>query len=394
MMNYAITVKDVSKSFKLPHERYSSLKQSAIHLFGKKSYSKFTALKKVDIKIKQGEFFGIVGKNGSGKSTLLKLLAGIYTPGRGEIVVNGLLSPFIELGVGFNPELTARENVFLNGAILGLSRKEIESKFNEIIQFAELEEFVDQKLKNFSSGMQVRLAFSISVQVQADILLVDEVLAVGDSSFQEKCYDVFRSLKKAGKTIVFVTHDMATVREFCDRVMILNNGEQVAVTSPSEAADIYSRLNAEASVNFLTQAESETDKFGTKGVEVSDVKFLVQGKSSRVLETGRLFSVQIKYTNKIDAKTATFGLAFHSSDGVTMTGPNTTRPLLLRLSGTVSYQARCLFLPGNYKLTVGVFDAETGIAFDYRDKVYNFVVQDNDLTTQGLIELEGEWSAA
>jgi len=393
MKEVAIQVDSVSKSFRLPHERYDSLKQSTIHLLNRKTYSEFTAVSKVDFEVQKGEFFGIVGKNGSGKSTLLKMLAGIYVPTNGKIKLSGRLSPFIELGVGFNPELTARENVFLNGAILGLNRNQIKEKFDEIIRFAELENFVDQKLKNFSSGMQVRLAFSISVQVQADILLVDEVLAVGDASFQEKCFDVFRSLKQAGKTIIFVTHDMATVREFCDRVLILNNGKQIGVTSPDEASDIYAQLNAEASADFLTKSEESNDIFGSGGITITDVAFNSSGNPTRVFATGDPFEITIKYDNKIAAKEATFGIGFHSSEGHTISGPNTSAQKKAALTGSMTYRANCPLLPGNYKVSIGIFDASSGIAFDYREKTYNFIVKDNDLTTEGFIELGGEWLA-
>lgn len=387
----AIHVDNVTKSFKLPHERYDSLKQTAIHLLNRKTYSQFVAVENSEFKVYKGEFFGIVGKNGSGKSTLLKMLAGIYLPTHGKVKLSGRLSPFIELGVGFNPELTARDNVYLNGAILGLSRSQIQLKFNEIISFAELEDFVDQKLKNFSSGMQVRLAFSISVQVQADILLVDEVLAVGDSSFQEKCFDVFRKLKKEGKTIIFVTHDMGTVREFCDRVLILNNGHQVAITSPDEASDIYAQLNAEASADFLARTEETSEEFGSGGIKITDVSFNSEGDSTRVFKTGQPFEILIKYQNNIDAKKATFGIALHSSEGYTIAGPNNSSLKQTELTGSMGYRAICPLLPGNYKVSVGIFDPESGIAFDYHDKTYNFIVQDNDLTTEGFIELGGEW---
>ncbi len=196
----AIVVKDVSKTFKLPHDQHSGIKQAVVNVFNRNNgYEIQKALTNVSFEIKKGEFFGIVGRNGSGKSTLLKLLAGIYTPDRGLVQINGSLTPFIELGVGFNPELTGRENVFLNGALLGFSRPEIEVMYDDIVEFAELEKFMDQKLKNYSSGMQVRLAFSIAIRAESDILLLDEVLAVGDEAFQRKCFDYFKQLKRNKK---------------------------------------------------------------------------------------------------------------------------------------------------------------------------------------------------
>src|SRR5215207_6656910 len=219
-----ITATQVSKAFRLPHQRYSTLKERVLHPFASSTYDVLQALEDVSFDIKRGEFYGIVGRNGSGKSTLLKCLAGIYGIDRGEMEVTGRLSPFIELGVGFNPDLTARDNVLVNAIMLGLSRREAKRRFDNIIAFAELEDFVDLKLKNYSSGMSIRLCFSVAIQVDAEILLVDEVLAVVDASFQRKCYDEFGRMRDAGKTIVFVTHDMGAIERFCDRAMLLEEG--------------------------------------------------------------------------------------------------------------------------------------------------------------------------
>lgn len=240
----AIRVSRISKTFKLPHEKQTSIKGLLISMFhGKRTYEKQHVLKGVDIEIKKGEFFGIVGRNGSGKSTLLKLIAGIYTPDEGHIEINGLLTPFIELGVGFNPELTGRENVFLNGALLGYSRKEMLAMYDDIVEFAELGRFMDQKLKNYSSGMQVRLAFSIAVKAKNDILVFDEVLAVGDQAFQQKCLKVFEEYKRTKQTVVLVTHDMSAVRHFCDRAVLINDGEIEVSGSVDKVTAQYLKLN-------------------------------------------------------------------------------------------------------------------------------------------------------
>ena len=244
MEDVAISVKNVKKDFVLPHEKTTSIKSGIVNIFKHKDKSKETqhALKDVSFDIKRGEFFGILGRNGSGKSTLLKILAEIYQPTSGSVNVHGKLVPFIELGVGFNPELTGRENVYLNGALLGFSKKEIDDRYDDIVAFAELEEFMDQKLKNYSSGMQVRLAFSVATRAEADILLVDEVLAVGDADFQRKCYDYFKSLKKSGKTVVFVTHDMNAVEEYCDRAILINEGQVAFNDKASKTAKEYLKL--------------------------------------------------------------------------------------------------------------------------------------------------------
>ena len=241
----AISVSNISKSFKIPHERHSTLKSKAINLFSKVKYSNYKALEDINFEIRKGEFFGIVGRNGCGKSTLLKIIANIYQPSKGNVFVNGSIAPFIELGVGFNPELTGRENVFLSGTILGLSRSRIESLYDEIVSFAELAEFMDQKLKNYSSGMQVRLAFSIAVRTDSDILLIDEVLAVGDANFQKKCFDYFEKLKSKGVTVCFVTHDMDAVEKFCDRGILIESGKVKLEGTPHQIAKLYKKENQE-----------------------------------------------------------------------------------------------------------------------------------------------------
>lgn len=238
----AIKVSELQKSFRLPTEKAFGLKQAIFNrLRGVKGYKKQEVLKKINFEIKKGEFIGIVGRNGSGKSTLLKTLAGIYYPEKGEIIINGNLIPFIELGVGFNPELTGRENVYLNGAMLGFSNKEIDEMYDDIWGFAELKEFQNQKLKNYSSGMQVRLAFSIAIRAKGDILLLDEVLAVGDVAFQQKCTDYFASLH-GNQTVILVTHSMQNIRKFCDRAILIENGKILLDGEPNKIAKAYEGL--------------------------------------------------------------------------------------------------------------------------------------------------------
>ena len=237
-----ISVKDVHKSFKLPTERAWGLKQAIFNrLKGIKGYKEQKVLNGINFNVHQNEFVGIVGRNGSGKSTLLKTLAKIYFPEKGSVEIKGTLVPFIELGVGFNPDLTARENVYLNGALLGFSNKEIDTMYDEIVDFAELREFMDQKLKNFSSGMQVRLAFSIAIRAKGDILLLDEVLAVGDAAFQQKCADYFSSIK-GNQTVILVTHDMGNVVKYCSRAILIENGKISLDDKPEKAAEAYNKL--------------------------------------------------------------------------------------------------------------------------------------------------------
>jgi ABC-2 type transport system ATP-binding protein len=235
----AIDVGGVSKAFRLPHERRTTLKEYFLHPLRRTGYEEQRALNNINFRVEPGEFFGIIGPNGSGKSTLLKIIAGIYRQDSGTVQVNGLLSPFIELGVGFNPELTGRDNIRINGTLLGLSRRELQERYDEIVAFSELERFVDQKLKNYSSGMQVRLAYAIAIQVEFDVLLLDEVLAVGDESFQQKCFDTFRRFREEGKTIVLVTHNLGILDEFAERAMLIEGGVQQAIGTPAEVIDRY-----------------------------------------------------------------------------------------------------------------------------------------------------------
>lgn len=223
-----IKIENVSKIFHIPSEKRQSLKMKIINVFNRTTYTNFTALENINLEIKKGEFIGIIGKNGSGKSTLLKIITGIFPPTTGKIRIAGEISAFLELGVGFNEELSARDNIYLYGAILGLTRKQINQRFNEIIRFADLEKFVNTKLKSFSSGMQVRLAFSTAIQANADIYLVDEVLAVGDTDFQNKCYDIFERFKREGKTILFVSHDLESIKRFCSKAIWLDHGSIIA----------------------------------------------------------------------------------------------------------------------------------------------------------------------
>ncbi|MBQ3325651.1 ABC transporter ATP-binding protein [Candidatus Saccharibacteria bacterium] len=238
----AVKVTDLKKSFKLPTERAWGLKQAIFNrLKGVKGYKQQEVLRGISFEVKKGEFLGIVGRNGSGKSTLLKLLSEIYTPDSGSVKINGTLVPFIELGVGFNPELTGRENVYLNGALLGFSNSEMDKMYEEIVKFAELEQFMDQKLKNYSSGMQVRLAFSIAIRAHGDILILDEVLAVGDAAFQEKCNDYFKSLR-GNQTVILVTHSMENVLKFCDRAILIEEGKIACEGKPEKVTKAYTAL--------------------------------------------------------------------------------------------------------------------------------------------------------
>jgi ABC-2 type transport system ATP-binding protein len=254
----AVEINDIHKEFILPQHKNSSFKQTVVNIVKQDNKVTQKVLDGVSFNINKGDFFGIVGRNGSGKSTLLKLIAGVYTPNAGEVKLHGGLTPFIELGVGFNPELSGRDNVFLNGALLGYDRKQMAGMYDEIVEFAELGPFMDQKLKNYSSGMQVRLAFSIAIKAKNEILIFDEVLAVGDEAFQRKCLDVFEAYKAEGQTVILVTHDMATVRRFCNKAALIHQGKLVMAGDAHQIADKYTMLNVESIASDIAKTEEDS----------------------------------------------------------------------------------------------------------------------------------------
>lgn len=264
--NIAVKIDHVSKFFRLPTEATQSLRTSLVNRFkGIKGYKEQHVLKDISFEVEKGDFFGIVGRNGSGKSTLLKIISEIYVPEKGTVTIDGKLVSFIELGVGFNPELTGRENVYMNGAMLGFSTEEIDTMYDDIVEFAELEEFMNQKLKNYSSGMQVRLAFSVAIKAQGDILILDEVLAVGDEAFQRKCNDYFMERKKSGKTTILVTHDMNAVKKYCNKAVLIEDGLIKVVGAPDDVANQYSLDNA-------SQKKALNDDFTAEHEAISDLK--------------------------------------------------------------------------------------------------------------------------
>lgn len=398
----ALTIEHLYKDFKLPHERKNSLKEWVLH-FRRPTYEKLHALKDINVTVRRGEFFGIVGRNGSGKSTLLKIIGGIYRPTEGLAKVNGTLTPFIELGIGFNPELTGRENVYLNGAILGLTHKEIAKKYQEIVDFAELEKFMDQKLKNYSSGMQVRLAFSIAIQAHNDILLIDEVLAVGDERFQRKCLNIFDQLKKdKTKTIIFVSHDMQTIQQYCDRAMVIHDSKIKYIGDPHRAALEYRKLNfpemlTEANTNTATAAR-EDQRTGTGEVRITklDIKDN-SGDSDRIVNFGEPFTIKFNYKAKKDLKDLVFGVAIKNKQGQSIYGPNTkeTNQLVNLKKGLGSISLKInhnIFAPGFYNLEAGFFNDSETICHDYIS--VNDAITFVGVERHGYVYVESEWIIA
>jgi ABC-type polysaccharide/polyol phosphate transport system ATPase subunit len=316
----AIQVEDLHKSFRIPTNRVDSLKERAVRPFASREYRELRALDGISFDVRKGEFFGIVGRNGSGKSTLLKLLASIYRADSGTLRMAGRLAPFIELGVGFNHDLTARENVVLNGVMMGLTPKEMRRRLDAVIEFAELGEFADLKLKNYSSGMMVRLAFSVMMEADADVLLIDEVLAVGDASFQQKCADAFHEMKAAGKTIVLVTHEMATVEEYCHRAMLISDGKIDHIGDPAEVGRRYLRLNFEHGGTDETAAEQEPGDLGTGSGEVELVDAWLEssdGERVKSVEQGKEIQVRVELAVRRDVPSGLdVGFVLANADGL------------------------------------------------------------------------------
>lgn len=387
-----ISVKDVHKSFKIPHEKSRSLKSVFVNLFKKKTYTEYSAAKGISFNVEEGEFLGIIGRNGSGKSTMLKMIAGIYQPDSGEIQVNGKLSPFIELGVGFNPELSARDNVYLNGAILGLTRIEVDEKFDEIIRFAELEEFVDQKLANFSSGMQVRLAFSVAIQAHSDILLIDEVLAVGDSNFQSKCFNVFRKLKAEGRTIVFVSHSMSIVREFCGRVIMLKDAEVLIDGSPEDAIFEYEKINSTTTSDNLNSNE-----IGDKSIMLDKIELDLKNE---LLTTGEDLKVTINYLNPNNIDKANFAVGIHRVQGGYMIGLDTkiTNYGMIKLGKKGKVDLRIHNMPlldGEYVINISCFGEDISSPYHFIKDIRRFKVMNRDGKSnfRGAVNVKHSWEA-
>jgi ABC-type polysaccharide/polyol phosphate transport system ATPase subunit len=393
----AVRIEAVHKTFRLPHHRYSTLKERALHPFASRTMEELHAVDGVSVDIEQGEFFGIVGRNGSGKSTLLKCLAGIYETDEGEIVINGRLSPFIELGVGFNPDLTARENVLINAIMLGLTRKQARERFDDIIAFAELEEFLDLKLKNYSSGMAVRLGFAVAIQVDADILLIDEVLAVGDAAFQQKCFDEFVRIREAGKTILLVTHDMGAVHRFCDRAMLLERGRVVEIGDPDDVGNRYLELNFSERARAGGERE-EGDRYGDGRATIEEAWFEdADGQRCEVLPAGEpcAFVCRVVFHEQVDNPLFGVNLQNAQRDTVLAASNLWTDPEPGTFTAGEEVRFRITFTnhlaPGRYDATPAVArGGGAGVAWIDRRERFADVLVTGMRATGGLVDLPFE----
>jgi ABC-2 type transport system ATP-binding protein len=402
-MAAAIEVRSISKQFKLYHERYMSLKEKAIH-FGRQPYEAFAALENIDFDVEQGSTVGILGHNGCGKSTLLKCVAGILQPTRGEIVTRGRVAALLELGAGFNHELTGRENVFMNASILGLSKRDTAAIFDEIVAFAELERFIDMQVRHYSSGMYVRLGFAVAVNVEPDILLVDEVLSVGDEAFQRKCIERVKKFQQEGRTILFVTHAADLVRRICDRAIVLDHGKMIIDAEPGEAVRVFreSLTGGELSepAEPVVEAPAEETAEVTEAPAKPEATHRVQITNVVIDHPGLLLdrnwllpdeamTIRVGYHATERTEDILFGILIHDQDGNHLFGTN-TRILGVDVppadgDGEMSFEFhRVPLLDGTYLVTLAIQSMDEGTVYDWREQQFSFEVM-NPSRASGLV---------
>jgi ABC-2 type transport system ATP-binding protein len=396
-MKAAVTIDRVSKRFRLYHEHNQSLKATIMRR-GRSRFDEFWALRDVSLEIPAGKTFGFIGENGSGKSTLLKCLARILRPDSGEISVEGKISALLELGAGFHPELSGRENVYLNGSILGLGKREIDGKFDEIVAFAGLERFIDTPVKNYSSGMYVRLGFSVAINVEPDVLLVDEVLAVGDEEFQRKCNEKFFQLKAEGTTIVIVSHALGSVRSLCDIVGWLEGGELKEVGPADQVIDSY------LDTVHVGRADEggRGSRWGSGEARLERIELIdASGVPKTTVHTGEAVTFRLHYTTNRPVEGPVFALALHTLDGVVITKPSTRQsgalPQQIDGAGVVDLAVdRLLILPGTYDVSAVLTDRAALHTYDHRDRAFRFDVDHGKPheTDGGVVSLDGTWRIA
>lgn len=394
-----VKVENLCKTFQIPHERRTTLFENLAGFFRPNSYEAITVLQNVNFEVEKGECIGIIGDNGSGKSTLLKIIANILRPTSGTVKVCGKLTPFLELGVGFQPDLTVRENIGVYATVMGLPRKVISERIEDVIGFAGLDRFRDTKLKNLSSGMQVRLAFSTAIQTDPDVLLVDEVLAVGDMEFQQKCFNVFNRYRKEGVTILLVSHDLSAIRRFCDRTLLLGGGEQRAFGGTSEILDRYvygvKQESAEADAGVGSQEPANSTRWGNKKVGITDVKLLDKfGGESTFFTSLDPMTIRIYYSAPAIIRDPIFGIAFYSDQGQYLFGTNTyTKNIVIDHVLGEGYIdliiEKITMLSGRFLVTAAVVSRE-GQTYDWIDKQYSFEVVPKG-KDEGIFEVPCKW---
>lgn len=401
MSNIALKVSNISKAFRIPDMQTQTAKGFFMDLFRKRKYHTFHALDNVSLEIEKGDFFGIVGKNGSGKSTLLKILSGIYTPDTGTIATHGKIVSFLELGVGFNSEFSGRENIILSGTLLGIKKKDLQKKMQDIIAFSELEEFIDMRLKNYSSGMYVRLAFSVAIHADADILIMDEILAVGDMNFQKKCYKVFDELKAAGKTIILVSHDMANIVKFCNKSALLHEGKLIYQGIPEQTTQLYQQLNVdsqaevnESSVNDMIASQKD------KGAHIEKIELLNKdGKPQKKFQSHEDIIFRIHYKTQETLVEPNFAIAlFKAENDLCCYDINTylekieINPSDISKEGYFEIRfSKPPLLTGSYYAKIGLFGKYCDITYDFIDHSEEFFIQGKD-NEFGAVYLEHTWN--
>lgn len=393
-----IRVDDLWKRYRRYHERYLTLKDAVLKL-GRAKFDEFWALSGVSFEAREGDTIGIIGENGSGKSTLLKVLARILKPTIGRVEINGKVSALLELGAGFHPDLTGAENIYLNASILGLSKKVVAERFDQIVEFAGLHDFIDTPVRNYSSGMHARLGFSVAVNVDPDILLIDEVLAVGDELFQKKCSEKMAEFKAAGKTIILVSHSLDQVEALCERTIFLHQGVVHSAGSTEKViADYLDYVNGMERKELLqSEGADGGTRWGTGEMTIQSVKTVNEnGEESYLLEMGKKAVVEIAYEVNEKVENPVFGVAIFRNDGVYCYGVNTkvdnVRMTKLKKSGTIklAYDSLSL-LPGTYRLSVAIFDASAEHAYDFHDRMYRFKIQSHRRGDHGVTFLAHQW---
>ncbi len=415
----AIKITGLSKKFRRYHEKSSNLKYAFLNLlkgFKSSPYEEFYALKNINMNIQEGETVGIIGENGSGKSTLLKLIARILFPDEGEISAKGNIATLIELGAGFHDELSGRENIYVNASLLGFRKKEIDEKIEEIIDFSGLKNFIDNPIKTYSSGMYLRLGFSIAINVDPDILLIDEILAVGDENFQKKCFERIEEFKDKGKTILIVSHDLNVIERMCDRVFLIDDGQQFTREDPVEVISEYHRMlfrkrkqalrldqdekEAAESGAIKTLAATQFNRWGSREAEITSVKFFDdKGQESYDFKTGDSLKIRMDYKAKKRIKKPVFGIAIYKEDGTLLTGPNTSTGGCeidwIEGKGFVEYTVDSIpFLPGSYIFSVSIYDFSLRHAYDHLEKCLVFnVVESREVKEKfGTLFIPSQWN--
>jgi ABC-2 type transport system ATP-binding protein len=395
MSEPAVVVDDVSKRFRLYHERNQSLK-AAVMRSGRARYDEFWALRDVSLEIAEGKTFGLVGENGSGKSTLLKCIAKILRPDAGRIRTRGKVAALLELGSGFHQELSGRENVFLNGSILGLSKRELTARFDDIVGFAGLERFIDQPVKNYSSGMYVRLGFSVAINIDPDILLVDEVLAVGDAVFQRRCQEKFADFRRAGKTVVMVSHAAESMRTMCDEVAWLQGGRVVSRGRPQDVVDTYVDQGHE---DRVATTEAAT-RWGSGEARLTAVELLgAGGRPVTHPATGDTVTFRLRYAADRPLAKPVFGLAIETLEGTWLWAHHTRDagfvPDEIAGEGTLELRVpRLMLQPGTYDVSASIVDYTTTHVYDYVRRRLRFDVEHGEpRESGGYVALGGQWAS-